>query len=60
MGLLGTWGCRNLREYIRHPWDLIRGASLQPASSSVDFLLVSLEIYFEVINLGFFLFYLLK
>ena len=54
MGLLGTWGCRNLREYIRHPWDLIGGASLQPALSSVDFLLVSLEIYFKVINLGFF------
>ena len=33
---------------------LDRGASLQPALSSVDFLLVSLEIYFKVINLGFF------
>ena len=25
MGLLGTWGCRNFREYIRHPWDSIGG-----------------------------------
>ena len=59
-GTFGNVGLKKLEEIYKASLGQDLGASLHPASSSVDFLLVSLEVYFKVINLGFFLFYLLN